>query len=587
MPHVSTIPSANTRNLKRSFIAVALSPSSPERTEPAKTSNLSRRKASQQVGRISVHFYGGDRFHAASGMTAAAGSKMLDNHVPSFMSMYSIDSTPVEDNRKSHAHILQKCFQADSNGRNDKRTTGMNPETHADQASPTLSPTSTLPPASHNEPAFRTDHLKVIQVTMNSPRPSLSEERSLSSPNLRKKNPKSLALNLSPKSEGFNISEPSSPSFIKPPALKERRKPSLLSLNTGAANKLLYDSMASPGMPSMLHRRSLKHSVSTPQILATPGFAPPGGMALRSSFASRYKDPSPALDTVIDYRTNTQSDDVPQTGIQMATRVPGSCVGGDTFDRPHSGEDAKSPSYPDGPILMHEPHVYLYSEPNREEAMQFDVVINVAREVKCPFKSDEVIPRRISSLSPTDASTRPTRPDTGSSTKPHLEPPKASHDVPMINSQPAPLGLPHSKNKNLYPEYIHVPWDHNTDVMDELWELCSLIEGKSKEGKRVLVHCQQGASRSATLIIAYGMFVNHKLGPNESYQLAQSKSRWINPNMSLLFSLNDFKKMIDGRESDKPWKPPIKHRTALSTDIRDSVELIEHLGLSLTVSCET
>jgi tyrosine-protein phosphatase len=123
------------------------------------------------------------------------------------------------------------------------------------------------------------------------------------------------------------------------------------------------------------------------------------------------------------------------------------------------------------------------------------------------------------------------------------------------------------------PEYIHVPWDHNTDVKDELWDLCELIESRTKEGKRVLVHCQQGASRSATLIIAYGMYTNKEIGPTEAYQMAQAKSRWVNPNMSLLFSLNDFKKIVDKRKGEMKLpirKPPPKHRSTLSANSLDA-----------------
>ncbi|KAI1005770.1 hypothetical protein K3495_g2449 [Podosphaera aphanis] len=409
-------------------------------------------------------------------------------------------------------------------------------------------------------------------LTISSPRPSFNEERSMSSPNLRKKNPKSLALNLSPNSECFQLSEPSSPSFIKPPALKERKKPSHLSLNTGAANSILNDSLSSPGLPSMLHRRSLKHSVSTPHILSTPGLGPSGGMTLRPTLASsRLRDPiTSTTSTLIDYKSVTQNPEESQTGVQMATRVPGACVGGDTFDRPHSGEDAKSPSYPEGPILMHEPNVYLYSEPNREEAMQFDVVINVAREVKCPFERDEVLPHILFGYSKKDANMCSTLLGADAAGTTLVERLEASNSALIAKSKPAIPPVPRCDIKKSFPEYVHVPWDHNTDVKDELWGLCTLIEARSKEGKKVLVHCQQGASRSATLIIAYGMYANQNLGPNEAYQLAQSKSRWVNPNMSLLFSLSDFKKMIDERKAEKIRKAPVKHRIALSTDMMDS-----------------
>ncbi len=257
----------------------------------------------------------------------------------------------------------------------------------------------------------------------------------------------------------------------------------------------------------------------------------------------------------------------------MATRIPGVAVGGDSFDRPHSGEDAKSPSYPEGPILMHEPSVHLYLEPKLEEAMEFDVVINVAREVKNPFKlkseqdasKDDGLETNNGALE-FSPSTSDIPPDTGLSTMSF----RTAFDTQPYGSVESSPTTPKPAVENKTPEYIHVPWDHNTDVKDELWDLCETIDSRTKEGKRVLVHCQQGASRSATLIIAYHMYKNQELGPNEAYSLAQSKSRWVNPNMSLLFSLNDFKKVIDQKKAEKlARKPVVKHRPTLSADAVD------------------
>ena len=257
----------------------------------------------------------------------------------------------------------------------------------------------------------------------------------------------------------------------------------------------------------------------------------------------------------------------------MATRVPGVTVGGDSFDRPHSGEDAKSPSYPEGPILMHEPSVHLYLEPKLEEAMKFDVIINVAREVKNPFKALEEEKVKAEELAPSSNHFRANStselsdiaPDTAATTMSFMT---AFEVQPPSSTESSPT-TPRPSTETKLPEYIHVPWDHNTDVKDELWDLCQTIESKTKEGKRVLVHCQQGASRSATLIIAYGMYSNPNLTATEAYALAQAKSRWVNPNMSLLFSLNDFKKVIDEKKTIKETtlpKPQIKHRPTLSAD---------------------
>ncbi len=89
------------------------------------------------------------------------------------------------------------------------------------------------------------------------------------------------------------------------------------------------------------------------------------------------------------------------------------------------------------------------------------------------------------------------------------------------------------------------------------------------------MHCQQGASRSASLIIAYGMYQNPDLSVNDAYYAAQAKSRWISPNMRLMYCLQDFQKEVSkkklgplGSAFSKPrsGKSPTKHRLTLSAD---------------------
>jgi tyrosine-protein phosphatase len=216
---------------------------------------------------------------------------------------------------------------------------------------------------------------------------------------------------------------------------------------------------------------------------------------------------------------------------------------------------------------MHEPSVHLYLEPKREEAMEFDVVINVAREVKNPFKDDGLQDVKDSSGTVTSES-KLNAPDTAAS--------MASFQT-AFEVQPSSTGssptTPKASPQMDIPEYVHIPWDHNTDVKDDLWDLCQTIETRVKQGKKVLVHCQQGASRSATLIIAYGMYINKELSATEAYARAQAKSKWVNPNMSLLFSLNDFKKIIEAKKAEKEKTNAarqIKHRSANAAETAES-----------------
>ncbi|KAH8595697.1 hypothetical protein B0O99DRAFT_709309 [Bisporella sp. PMI_857] len=602
----STLHNANGRCLKRAFTSVATSsPPSPERST---VTTISRRQADNSPARAATTKRRGLRATNES-MQSTAGPRLYEQQIPSFMTVYDMDLSTIESpgvdpptktliptyithqpfdqphNQKEHVSLdaqLHSHQHRESTSTQASDSTDSSPTTTISTAdsstltdpSPSSSPESPItlvPLSSFSASTFGLDNFQSLKMVDSTPiRLPLNDERPMTSPGPRKaKNPKSLALNLNLNVESAQSSEPSSPSFIKPPALKGRRKPSLLSLNTGAANQqnLNLGGLASPGIPTMLQRRSLKHSISSPQMLSTPGFGPAGGMTLgdrnppRLLGISRLNNSNLGANT---FTINEDGDHEPSTGPQMATRVPGASVGGDSFDRPHSGEDAKSPSYPEGPILMHEPSVHLYLEPKLEEAMQFDVVINVAREVKNPFKEmDKQDSKDTPSTASSDSKTIIPEPDTAASlmsfrTAFEVQPPGSTESSPTT-----PKPTPERK----IPEYIHVPWDHNTDVKDELWDLCQTIEARVKAGKRVLVHCQQGASRSATLIIAYGMYINQDLTANESYTRAQAKSRWVNPNMSLLFSLNDFKKLIEKKKAEKNvWKTQGKHRPTLSVD---------------------
>ncbi|KAF2101414.1 DSPc-domain-containing protein, partial [Rhizodiscina lignyota] len=156
------------------------------------------------------------------------------------------------------------------------------------------------------------------------------------------------------------------------------------------------------------------------------------------------------------------------------------------FDVPQSREE-KPESYPDGPIRIYESGIDLYFEPTAEIASKYDVVMNVASEVKNPFLI---------------------RPATSA-----------------INQ----------------PEYIHIPWEHNTDIVPDLLRLVEVIDNRVQQGKRVLVHCQCGVSRSASLIVAYGIYKNPDLSVQEAYDAVKKRSKWIGPNMNLIMQLQEFK----------------------------------------------
>lgn len=226
-------------------------------------------------------------------------------------------------------------------------------------------------------------------------------------------------------------------------------------------------------------------------------------------------------------------------------------------------EDQKSPGYPQGPIAIYGDNVYLYLEPTAEEASKFDVVINVAREVKNPFDALQSS-FRSGGLSPIPDSAL-TGPDFATALENQL------NEEKLAETPTTPKANPINR-----PEYIHIPWDHNTDIAPDLLRLCETIEDRTKGGKKVLIHCQQGASRSASLIIAYGLYQKPELSVNDAYYAAQAKSRWISPNMKLMYSLQDFqkenaKKRLPPASAFRPraGRSPTKHRLTLSVDAID------------------
>jgi len=248
---------------------------------------------------------------------------------------------------------------------------------------------------------------------------------------------------------------------------------------------------------------------------------------------------------------------------QVANRI---AFDTEPFHEVENNEDQKSPGYPDGPIAIYGDNVYLYLEPTATEAARFDVVINVAREVKNPFKAAS------GSLQASEAKEEPAAddspiPDTAATTASFAT---AYEYFPEDGSGDTPTTPKAQSFKE--PEYIHMPWDHNTDISPDLMTLCETIDKRTKEGKKVLVHCQQGASRSASLIIAYGLYQNPQLSVNDAYYAAQGKSRWISPNMRLMYCLQDFQKVLSKTKlapsaglKPRPGRSPT-HRATMSAD---------------------
>jgi len=101
--------------------------------------------------------------------------------------------------------------------------------------------------------------------------------------------------------------------------------------------------------------------------------------------------------------------------------------------------------------------------------------------------------------------------------------------------------------------YKHLPWSHNQDdIRTHLDEALVFIDETLKNNNTqsgddrpegVLVHCKQGVSRSATLVIAYVMKATG-MSMNEAYSMVKEKSPVISPNLVLIYQLNEYEKEL-------------------------------------------
>ena len=68
-----------------------------------------------------------------------------------------------------------------------------------------------------------------------------------------------------------------------------------------------------------------------------------------------------------------------------------------------------------------------------------------------------------------------------------------------------------------------------------------------KENKKILVHCFQGISRSAAIVIAYLIYNNH-LNVDKAFNFVQKKRKIVNPNLGFFLQLELFYKRINLKE---------------------------------------
>ncbi|KAK3723559.1 tyrosine/serine/threonine protein phosphatase [Vermiconidia calcicola] len=342
-----------------------------------------------------------------------------------------------------------------------------------------------------------------------------------------------------------------SPAFVKPPTPPKRRPSNLgLTLLTPGSGRAPSQEikLAIPPTPAFGRPATLRHFQSSPSLPVVPSLPP-------QNFAIPHVSRVPTiLDTIF---SPVQED---QNAEQEEEQ---------NFDVPLSKEE-KPEAYPDGPICVYEPHIDLYLEPTAEQCRQYDVVMNVASEVRNPL-SDNVV---------TTAEEPEIRIDGGGGIqfapkRDHLSIQTKDTEVAQHESSPttpkafSSESVSTSNNGSTLekePEYIHIRWEHNSDIVPDLLRLVKLIDDKVTQGKRVLIHCQCGVSRSASLVVAYGLYKEPTLSVQEAYDAVKRRSQWIGPNMNLIMQLQEFRTSLSrgGVLANDRGLSPITPSSALS-----------------------
>lgn len=386
------------------------------------------------------------------------------------------------------------------------------------------------------------------------------------SPGRRERNLKNLSLRMPPPSQSrppiatasvmetsskHHFGAPPSPLQIPQKSNSGRRRPANLTIRTPAFDKSFSTNISEVVPPTPLGRQSLRHAESSPSLasITSPSFAPRGGMQLPRPISHHGVRP---LSRASSEDTASPLTPIQDDGSTFSNRVLHGLEEEDDHLGSRESTRKASRGYPDGPIRIYDTGVFLYLEPTAEEAAKFDVVVNVAKEVANPFDTEKKERNDTVMSTWRNASRASKRFSSGDPQTAISEISfKSAFEYQPSDSESATPTTP-TPNFASTPEYIHVGWDHNSEILDDLLPLCELIDDRISQGKKVLVHCQLGASRSASLVIAYGLYKNRSMDFNSMYGMVKERSQWVSPNMSLIYQLTDFRNRLTRGSPSRP-----------------------------------
>ncbi|KAF9898371.1 Dual specificity protein phosphatase 1 [Lobosporangium transversale] len=105
--------------------------------------------------------------------------------------------------------------------------------------------------------------------------------------------------------------------------------------------------------------------------------------------------------------------------------------------------------------------------------------------------------------------------------------------------------------------YKNLSWTHHQrDLQSEFPLAFAFIEEIKNMGGKVLIHCQLGVSRSASLVIAYVM-KTLQMNLTDAYDFVKTRSSVVSPNMSLMYQLAEFGKSLEEERNGKKKRPTL------------------------------